>query len=162
MLLRTPQTQGFTLLEAIIVVAIVATLAVFVTSSWQGNNIALVTVANQVGGDIRYTQALSMSSGQRYRLVITSSTSYQILNASGAAIVMPMGGTSTTLAGGISFGTLSNLPNRLIAFDTQGAPYVDSSSPGTALTAIASIPVISSTQTRTVSISPNTGRVIVQ
>lgn len=154
--------RGFTLVEILVVVSIIAIIAVFVSYRWQGAGINLVTQANQLVGDIRYTQALSVSSNQRYRLVITSSNSYQIMNQAGAAIVMARGGTSVTLSPGITFGSLTNLPNNLIAFNSQGTPYIDTGSPGTRLTSTASIPITQSGQTRTIIISPNTGRVIQQ
>lgn len=156
------QSPGFTLTELLAVLVIISILAVFVNTSWQGSNIAVVTEANRVAGAIRYAQALSMSSGQRYRFVITTSNAYQILNAAGTPVIMAMGGSTSVLASGITFGSLTNLPNKLVAFNTQGAPYVDTATPGTALGSAATIPVVQGSFTRVVAISPNTGRVIVQ
>lgn len=154
---------GFTLIELTIVLLIISILAIFVMSNLPKTTINVDAQANQLAGDLRYTQTLAMSRGNRFRLVITGNT-YQIVNGStGSAITIPVAGATTvTLGAGITFGTLTNLPNKLVNFDTQGIPYTDTLSPGTALAANATIPITDGTTTKTVLISPTTGRVIVQ
>lgn len=155
--------QGFTLLELIIVIIIIAILAVLPFFNWPAASISLDGQAQQLANDIRYTQSLSMTKAQRYRLVITTGTnSYQILNRSGTAASFASGSTTVTLSTGISFGTLTNLPNSLIVFDGDGTPYTDTTIPGTALVANASIPLQSSGNTKTVVLTPLTGKVNVQ
>ena len=114
--------------------------------------------------DIRYTQQLSMTRGERYRLVITPATNaYKILNSAGTAITMPTGNATVTLKSGITFGALTYLPNNLIVFDCQGIPYTNTvaSHGGTLLGNTATIPLTAGSLTKTVSISPETGRVTV-
>jgi len=155
--------QGFTLIELIIVIIIIAILAVLPFFNWPAASISLDGQAQQLANDIRYTQSLSMTKAQRYRLVITTGTSsYQILNSSGTVARFASGNTTVTLNTGISFGTLTNLPNSLIVFDGDGTPYTDTGAPGTALAANASIPLQSSGSTKTVVITPLTGKVNVQ
>ena len=154
--------KGFTLIELVMVLILISILAVFASINWPGRSINLAAQAEQLVNDIRYAQTLGMTKGQRYRWVKTSATSYQITNNSGTAIIMPSGGTTITLGTGISFGTLINLPNNLIAFDGQGIPYIDTATPGTALAANASIPLTADGQTKTIVVSPQTGRVIIQ
>lgn len=154
--------KGFTLFEVVMVVLIMSVLAVVTFVRWPGYSLNVGAQAQQLASDIRYTQALSMSTGQRYYLQITTgSRLYQIKNEAGTAITLPNGANSVTLGTGISFGTLTNLPSSLIAFDGVGTPYVTTGSPGTALSATATIPLVSSSLTQTVSISAGTGRVIV-
>lgn len=150
-------SQGFTVLEMVVVIIIIGVLAVSVTPSKLQTPMRLQYEARRVLNDIRYTQALSMSSGQRYRWVRTSSTAYQILNEAGTAITLPNGSTTLSLSNGISFGTLTNLPSNLVAFDAFGTPYTTSVLPGTALASTATIPLTNGTQTSTVSITPTTG-----
>jgi prepilin-type N-terminal cleavage/methylation domain-containing protein len=155
--------QGFTLLELMIVIVIMAILAIAPFFNWPGTSLNLEGQAQQLTQDIRYTQALSMSQAQRYRLVITAGTSsYQILNSSGAAVSFPSGSTTVTLGSGISFGTFTNLPNSLIVFDGKGIPYTTTGTPGTALATAATIPLQAGGSTKTVVVTPLTGRVNVQ
>jgi prepilin-type N-terminal cleavage/methylation domain-containing protein len=154
---------GFTLIELIIVIVIIAILAVIPFFNWPSTSLNLDGQAQQLANDIRYTQSLSMTKAQRYRLVITTgSSSYQILNSAGTAVRFASGNTTVTLASGISFGTLTNLPNSLIVFDGDGIPYTTTGSPGTALSANASIPLQAGGNTKTVVIVPLTGKVNVQ
>lgn len=151
--------QGFTLIELIIVIIVMAALGTGVFINWTGTTMTLDGQLQTLANDIRYAQSLSMSKGERYRLVKTSSTTYQITNSSGTPIAIIPGSNSATLATGITFGTFTNLPNDLIAFDGKGTPYIDTGSPGTALAATATIPLVTSSETRTLSITPQTGRV---
>ena len=161
--LRLQSMDGFTLIElalVIIIVSIIAVVALLQLSP--AGNINLGAQAKQLASDIRYTQSLSMNKDQRYYLSITTaSNTYQILNASGTAVILPMGNTTVTLNSGIAFGTLTNLPNNLIAFDGKGAPYTSTGAGGTALSSTATIPLTSGGVTRTVSITPATGLVSV-
>lgn len=153
--------KGFTLIELICVIIVLGVLSVNAFIQWPGTAINSGAEAQQVANDIRYTQSLSMSKGNRYSFVIVSSTTYQIRNSSGTAVTNTMGGTTTTLNTGLSFGTLTNLPDSLVAFDGNGNPYSTTGSPGTALTSTASIPISGGGITRTITIAPSTGRVLV-
>ena len=154
---RKGHIRGFTAIEVIFILLVIGILAITITPNWTATSMGLQFEALRVLQDIRYTQALSVTSGQRYRWVRTSSTTYQVLNEAGTAILLPSGVTTLTLSGDVILGTLTNLPNNLIAFDSQGTPYTTSSYPGTALVATASIPLVSGSQIQTIQISPETG-----
>lgn len=157
------KTHGFSLIELVMVIAIISILAVIPFFNMPGPTLSLAAQAQKLANDIRYTQSFSMTKGQRYRLVITTGTSsYQILDTAGTAVRFASGSTTTTLNSGISFGTLTNLPNSLIAFDGEGTPYTTTGSPGTALTANAIIPLTSSGSTTNVIITPISGAVTIQ
>lgn len=154
--------RGFTMIELIIVVIIAAILAVMIYARFPNKTSNVYAQAELLASDIRYTQMLAMSTGQRHRIVFnTTNNSYQILNSAGTAIIMPSGQTVTTLGSGIAFSaTWSNLlPNKLINFDTRGVPYIDTASPGTMLAASATVQLVLSGTSVNVSISPYTGRV---
>jgi type II secretion system protein H len=153
--------RGFTLIELIVVILIMGILATAAYNQWPGSTVNVGAQAQQLANDIRYTQALAMTSGQRYNLIKQSSTTYQIRSNAGTAIILANGSTTMTLNTGITFGTLTNLPNNLVAFDGKGTPYTTATTPGTALVSAATIPVTSSGQTSTVTISPGTGSVSV-
>lgn len=144
------------------VIIIMAIIGVVIFFSWPGKTINLGAQAKQLSNDIRYAQSLAMTKGQRYRWVKLSSSTYQIQDNSGTAIMLALGNTTMTLSSGITFGTLTNLPNNLVNFDGKGAPYTDTSSPGTALVSDANIPLTDGDSTKTVVVTAGTGRVAVQ
>ena len=151
---------GFTLIELITMMTIIGILAVLVVPRLTGQAINLSATTAKLAADIRYTQSLAMSQGQRYRINFTAS-SYQITDINGVAIVYPM--TGSTAAVLVSPATLSGynppLTNNYVVFDSKGVPYVDSTSPGTALAANAVITLTSGSDTSTITIAPETGRV---
>lgn len=149
--------KGFTLLELVFVMLIIGIISVMVVPKWLGTGQRSGYEARRVMNDIRYAQAMSLLTGQYYRFVRTSSTTYQITNEAGSAILLPGGSTTVTLSAGVTFGTFTNLPNSLVAFDALGAPYTTGSVPGSALSSTATIPLVSGSQTWTISISPQTG-----
>lgn len=149
--------SGYTLVELILVISIVGVIMVSVMPRWQGTATNVGYESQRLLNDIRYAQALSIMTGQRYRWVKTSVNSYQIQNSSGTPITLPLGGTTMNFSSGVIFGTLTNLPNNLLAFDSVGVPYTSASTPGTALASTASIPISASGQLFTVQITPQTG-----
>jgi prepilin-type N-terminal cleavage/methylation domain-containing protein len=161
---RLHHAHGFTLLELIITIVIISILAVLPFYNWPGTAINVNAQAKQFADDIRLTQSLSMSKAERYRIVKTSATTYQILNSADNPISFANGDTVMTLNSGLSFGVWTNLTNNLIAFDGKGIPYLDAATPGTALAVgtTYSIMINGSDSTATITITPITGRVLVQ
>lgn len=155
---RIKKHSGFTTIELVITIVVLAILASFVIARMPGPSHSVSAQANLLASNLRSAQNLSMTKYERYRLVIAGN-SYYIADGSGSAILMPSGGTSTALSSGTTFGTLTNMPNNLIAFGSKGVPYNSSSSSAAPITAAASIVVSKDGQSRTVTIAPETGRV---
>jgi prepilin-type N-terminal cleavage/methylation domain-containing protein len=153
---------GFTLIEFIIVAAIVGIIMAAVLVNWSGFGINLNSQAYLLVQDLRYVQSIAMARDERFSFVKTSANSYQIINSSGVAVNMPYGGFVATLGTGIVFGAITNLPNNLITFDGKGVPYIDPSTPGTQLSTTATITITSNSGSSTVSIYPITGFISVQ
>jgi type II secretory pathway pseudopilin PulG len=149
--------SGFTVIQLVMVIIVISILFVSAAPSITPANMNLQYEASRILADIRYTQLLSKTCGQRYRLVKTAANTYQILNQSGTAMVMPQGVTTQTLTSGISFSSLTNLPNNLLAFGIDGSPYVDTGIPGTSLSGTATITLTNGSLTRNIQISPQTG-----
>lgn len=150
--------NGFSLIELVIVLAIVGVLAVFVVpriTATQGITLSAVTA--QLAASIRYTQSLAMSRGQRYRINFVASA-YQITDMGGAPIVQPL--TASTAAISVSPATLGGynppLTGGYVAFDGRGVPYVDATTP---LASSAAITITSGSDSGSVVIAPETGHV---
>ena len=155
---------GASLIELVMIILIVGALAVMPLINWPGTGLNIDAQAKQFADDIRYTQSLSQSKAERYRIVEASATSYQILNSSGTPITFATGSTAITLNSGLSFGTWTNLSSNLIAFDGRGTPYLSTGTPGTALSAATSytVTITGGGNTKTITITPITGMVLVQ
>jgi type II secretory pathway pseudopilin PulG len=139
------------------VIMIASIMAVVVLTQWQGATLNVYGQAEQVANDIRYAQALSMTKGQRFYFNKVSNTTYQILDLAGTPITFASGGTTMTLNSGITFGSFTNLPGGLVAFNGEGIPYSNTSTPGTVLSSAASISLTGGGKTNTVIIAPTTG-----
>lgn len=148
------RTSGYTLIELISVIMIISIVAVYLIFTWPGAEINLDAQTQQVANDIRYAQALSMTSGLSYKFIILTNTTYQIQQTiAGTPITMAQGNTTVTLNSGITFGSYST---SAIEFDGKGQPY---NSTGTILAANATIPLTAGGQTETVTVTPITGSV---
>lgn len=154
--------QGFSLIELAIIITVLGILALWISIDWPVSTINLSAQADQLMSDLRYTQSLSMSKGERYQWVMTASNAYQMVDSNGLPLLLANGQTKITLTSGITFGTLINLPQQLLAFDGHGIPYITSGRPGTALANTALIPLVAAGQMATVTITPQTGRVTKQ
>ena len=156
------KVNGFTLIEVVIVVLAIGILAIYPLIKWPGTIINLDAEAERIVSDIRYAQSLSMTRGVRYQFIRTSSNTYQIRSSAGTPVLLGEGSTTATLNSGITFGTFINLPSNLVAFDSTGTPYTDNTSPGTALSTSASIPITADGKTKTIVITPETGSISIQ
>lgn len=161
--IRSTTESGFTLVELAVILVLAAILAfVAVPRYLDRGAISVSAVAEQVASDIRYTQSLAMTSGQRNRINLAAA-SYQITSSAGVPLVHPATGSSAAISlNNVSLsGYNPPLTNNYLAFDGKGIPYTDVVA-GTPLGANATITLTSSGSTRQVVVSPQTGRVVVQ
>lgn len=160
----TKRSTAFTLIELIVVVAIISILATIAVTRWPGSRINLNAQAQQLASDIRYTQTLSMSRAQDFQLNFLSSSSYSITANDGTPVNNIITGQTTTVLLATPATTITlpptNLPNNLISFDSSGIPYTDSATT-TALNSAAVITLTSGGQTTTITIQPQTGRITI-
>lgn len=151
------RAQGFTLIELVTVLLLVSILAVAAVNQWPGSGINLAAQADQLVNDIRYTQSLAMNRGQRYRINLAADR-YWISDAGGTVtLALPgSGATVVTLNSGIALSASYSF----LVFDGNGAPYITATTPGTPLAADAVITLSADGVSRTLRISPETGRVL--
>ncbi len=162
---RVSDRAGFTLVEMVVVLAIVTTIAVVMVPKLSNENFMVGTQADRLANDIRYVQSLAMTQGQRYVLDLGSGppyTGYTLKTSSGVAVRHPASGLTTTLPfdGAVSATSTTNLSAGLIGFDGRGVPYTNS--PFSILTLAASITLDSGGRQRVVTIAPQTGRIALQ
>ena len=161
--IRSTTENGFSLVELAVILVLVGILAFTVIPRLAGPSLRVDVQAEQLASDIRYTQTLAMTRGDRFRINLTA-TGYQITSSGGAnTVVHP--GTGSTNAVALNGVTLSGwnppLTNDYVAFDGRGIPYVLFTS-STGLGANATITLSGSGYARNLVISPETGRVVLQ
>lgn len=161
--IRSTRDDGFTLVELVVIILLAGLLAFTAIPRYLNKGaIDVSVIAEQLANDIRYTQSLAMTSGQRNRINLTAAT-YQITTSSGGLLTHPVtGSTNPIVLNGVTLsGWSPPLTNNYVAFDSRGVPYslVTSS---TGLTMNATITLSTGSQVRSIVISPETGRVIVQ
>ena len=151
------RAQGFTLIELVTVLLLIAILSVAASNQWPGSGINLAAQADQLVNDIRYTQSLAMNNGQRYRINLAADR-YWISDAGGTVTVpLPVNNAAEVmLNSGIALSTAYSF----LVFDGNGAPYITATTPGTALATDAVITLSADGESRTLHISPQTGRVL--
>jgi Tfp pilus assembly protein FimT len=142
------------------VIVLLGVLAALASMRMPGDGINVAAQAEQLASDIRYTQSLAMSRGQRFRINFTAN-SYQITDISGAVAQLHPGTGQTapvTLGSTVLSGYNPPLTNSYLAFDSLGVPYT---APATAQAALATLTLTSSGEAITVRVAPQTGRVLV-
>ena len=150
-------------MELAVIILLVGILAFVAIPRLSGPSLRVDAQAEQLASDIRYTQTLAMTQGDRFRINLIA-TGYQITSSTGAATVAHPG-TGTTSAVALNGVTLSGwsppLTNNYVAFDGRGVPYVLFTS-STGLAANATITLSGGGYARNLVISPETGRVVLQ
>lgn len=148
-------SSGFTLIELIIVIAILGILSVAYTSISLPDNgigIRLNSAANQVVTDIRLAQSLAMGLNQRRQVNFTAS-SYGVTDTNNN----PAWLNSASMAFDPLFSITSGAPSSII-FNGRGVPYLNSTTPlASNYQIVLSAP--STNEQRTITVYPNTGSV---
>lgn len=158
---NSKKQHAFTFIEFLLVVILIGIIAAIAVPRW-ATSPSLDAQTQQLLADLRYTQMLAITHGQRFRLNFTLPSSYGITNLVGIAVPnISTGANTITLPTGVTISGLTNLPNNLVAFDENGIPYSDSAAI-TALTANAIITLDYNGMTRSIVITQQTGSMVAQ
>ncbi len=153
----TRKVRGFTLIELVLVLLIVSIISTYAIIRFPGDGINLSAQADQIVSDIRHTQSLAINRGQRYRINFNSDR-YWISNIDNTTpYTHPASGTSTIM---LDSGIALTTTHGFLVFDGEGTPYTNGIIPGTALAADAVVTLSESSESRTIRITAETGRVI--
>ncbi len=150
------KNSGFTLVELVIVLVLLVIVLVVTVVKWPSKSIELEALAYQVASDVRYTQTLSMSHNERYRINFASNN-YNIADNNNVAVKHPAAKSTLILLGnGITF---NNPPTpNCIAFNGKGAPCDCSSG---ALLSNEIVQLAAGSATRNIIVTETTGYVSV-
>ena len=115
------QETGFTLLELVTVLLLLAILSTSVFLRWSPGSVTLNAQADQLAATLRHAQALALAQGRGLGLTIQSANAYAITDGT-AVITDPQGVRQAfTLANG------ATLSGNDLRFDSLGRP-IDASS----------------------------------
>ncbi|MEO5377627.1 MAG: prepilin-type N-terminal cleavage/methylation domain-containing protein [Magnetococcus sp. DMHC-6] len=78
--------SGFSLIEFIMVIVILAALSSVIIEKMPGDALSLDAATRQVAQDIRYTQTLAMSGESNHSFIYFDNDTYQIKNQAGSII----------------------------------------------------------------------------
>ena len=161
--------RGFTLVELVVVLLLIAILAFVALPRLSQNTIELSSQAEQVATDVRYAQTLSMTRGAalgsqgRYCIFFTA-TGYQYRNNGNSyatpctvAVNHPATGSSAAIVLSGTAVSTANLTGNYLEFDTKGQPASFA-----APASNATITLSATGGPRTVVVSPVTGMATVQ
>lgn len=156
----TERERGFTLIELVIAIIVIAILAISaIPRAPSEDSLTLRGRAERLASDIRYVQTLSMTTGTRHCLTVTASSYTLASDATCSTIVAHPAGFTQPVPLCSACLTTSLSPGNQLRFDGKGQPYTDAS---TLLGSTATITLAGDGGPRTIAISPQTGRVIVQ
>ena len=145
--------KGFTLIELIVVLAIIGGLAVIALPRWAPTDTTVGAQAERLARDLRHAQAMAMSQARTLVLDIQGASSYRVADASSMTVSDP----ATQQPFMVSMDNSVSVGGTDTGFDSLGRP-VDS---GSLLSAARVFTLNGNSSTATVTVSPVTGFITV-
>jgi prepilin-type N-terminal cleavage/methylation domain-containing protein len=148
---RSESSRGFTLIEVLAVLVVLAVLATAVLVSQNRSNAAVISEAEQLAAHLRYTQIRALADVDPWSLTFTGGNSYRISRINGSPVRIPgEAGISRSLPEDISLA----FPSAEIRFDPWGRPVSTANVP---LPTNISLTLTDGTNQMTVTIAAGTG-----
>lgn len=147
--------KGFTLLELVITMVLMAVLSVTVIARWPSEAINLDALSEQVTRDIRLMQSLAMSRGERFQIHFTAD-GYQLRYLDNSPFYHPGAGNHQLV---MPDGVNLTASQSTLVFSSLGTPYTNTNIPGTALSTNATVTLTLGSESRIITIHPETGYV---
>jgi MSHA pilin protein MshC len=148
----TARLRGFTLLELVIVLVILGTLAAFAIPRFSPSDNTVAAQADRLARDLRHVQTLALNQGRTLEFDVQSATTYRV-TFGGSPVTDP----ATQQAYSVTLDNDVTLAGNDTAFDSLGRPVAAGS-----LLATARVFTLSgSSRSATVTLAPVTGFVTV-
>lgn len=149
--------SGFTLIEFTIVLILLGILSLTINLSPNQSGASLRAEAEMLISELRRIQFLAISGNKKTKVSFTSTSysSFDITNNS-AILNTRTGQTSVSLPSTFNLSS-SSLPNNMLAFDSQGAPFTNDYS--NKLTQTAIITLMNGSNVFQIEITPFTGKI---
>lgn len=144
--------KGYTLVEVILVVALISLLVASVIPRFSSSSTGLDAATHKVRSDLKYAQSLAMNRGVLHGVDFVSGGAYVIYRLTpGSAVTDPL--TLQNFSENLSrFGSSHIDTTTRVEFDTLGRPVTGG---GTTIT------IVNGSQSRSLQVNPNTGHLVI-
>ena len=157
--------RGFTLIELMIIVIVIAILASVVFFTWPGQSVNVNSAAERMANDLRYMQYIAHSRDKTYQITfVPASRRYDLFEWTGSTTVAfnhPFTNTNQiSLPAGMTMTVNSAISGDILRFDPEGEPHVGNG--GSALGSTGQIALSAKGKTTYVCVKRRTGLVEVK
>ena len=151
--MQTRTHSGFTLIELVVVLAILGSLAAFALPRWAPADTTVAAQADRLASDLRHAQAMAMSQARTLTVDIQGASNYRVVDSASMTVTDP----ATQQPFAVNMDNNVTLAGTDTAFDSLGRPV----SGGSLLASARVFTLSGSSTTATVTVSAVTGFVSV-
>lgn len=151
--------KGFTLIEVVLLMIVIAIVTAIAFNHAYSNRVQLVAQTEVLKTHLRFAQSRAMNANQTWGIEIYGDGSdYRLFQYDGTVTQVRLPGEPQDNVDLTPKGIVLS-PNGVYTFDGRGIPYYDpdGNPPGSALTALKTITLTEGTESKTITITPNTG-----